>query len=203
MVNLRLLLHLCIKSKTKIRKMSFLLYSVRFFRPNHYTTSSTIKSAGTITNKTLPASYNPQAAQPAYNPNQGANLPATFQTFHPSQPQYSHPQAMYHSHLPYQIPVVWPTAANRPVGPVANNVNPQVDSRRGSKQRARSVDTGPRGQLPVRFNNQQQQQQQAAPIISEYHQRHHHHHHRTHPVNVHFMPGPPVEAGKDPNAAFV
>ena len=176
-----------------------------FFRPNHYTTSSTIKSAGTITNKTLPANYNVPTSQPAYNPNQGVNLPVSFQTFHPSQPQYSHPQAMYHSHLPYQIPVAWPTAASRPVGPVANNNNAQADSRRGSKQRARSVDTGPRNQLPVRFNNQQQQpqQQQTAPLITEYHHRHHHHH-RSHPTNVHFMTtGPTVEAGKDPNAALV
>ncbi len=183
---------------------------MNFFRPAPYATSSTVKSAGTATNKTLPATYNyPPPSQPTYNPNQGANLPPSFHTFHPSQQQYSHPQAMYYSQLPFQTHVVWPTTANRPADPVVNNNNnAQVDSRGGSKQRARSVDTGPRNHPSVRFYNQQQQQQQpTAPAVIE--QQHHHHHHRHHhyrsqPTNVQVITtGPSVEVGKDQNATLV
>ena len=147
------------------------------------------------------AAYNyPPPHQPGFNPNQGVNPPPSSQTYHPSQPQYTHPQTMYHPNLPFQIPVGWPTPAAQPLGPLVNNNNVHAESRQNSNHRARSVDTGPLNYPPGHFNNQQPQ---PAPVATE-HYRHHRHHHRSHPINAQVATnGPSVEAGKDPNALSV
>jgi hypothetical protein len=84
-----------------------------------------------------------------------------------------------------------------------NNNNVHVESRRGSKHRARSVDTGPRSHPPVGYYNQQQQQ--LAPTIIEHHHHHHrHHYHRPQPTNGQVNNiGPCVETAKEQNVPLV
>lgn len=161
-----------------------------------------------MTHKTVPGLHNyPSPPQSGYHPSQGAALPPSFHTFHLNQQQYPHPQNIYHSQVPYQMPAAWPTAPEKRMGPAAN----QTDDRQSAKHRARSLDTGPRTNPPVRFTNlppmPAQQQQQPPIVVAEYRhhrQHHHHHHHQSQPPNIQVTStDPPVEPGKDQNVPTV
>jgi len=179
-----------------------LVYQKPSVYPPAPSSTKTIKSTGNATDQTLPSTRNyPPSSQPGYNGNNGATLPPTFRTFHPNQQQYPpHAPIMYPPQIPFQMPVAWPTAANRPTRHVVNNNNAHLENRRGSRHRARSVDTGPHGRLPAYYYNQQQQQQQPAPMVTGSHHHNRPHYQRSHPTNVHFMnTGPSMETGKDQN----
>jgi hypothetical protein len=111
---------------------------------------------------------------------------------------------MYQPQIPFQMPAPWPTAVHRPVGPVVynNNNNGHVESRRGSKHRAHSVDTDNHSHPPVGYYNQQQQQQPAATVTEHHHHRHHHH--RAYPTNTQVNgTGPSEETAKEQNVLLV
>jgi hypothetical protein len=165
-----------------------------------------MKSTGNINNSTLhSAQHYPPSSQTMYNQNPGSNLPPSFHTFHPNQQQYQVPQAAaYPSQMPFQIPFSWPTTTQKPIGPVLNNNNTHVESRRSSKHRAHSVDTGPRTQPAANYYNQIQQQSAATITEHNRYHHHHHHHHRSHPTTVQVNnTSLVVEPPKEPNAPLV
>lgn len=191
---------LLINSKFIINFKSLFLFNL-YFRQPAYPTAPQMKSPGNGGNSTIHSPQNYQGtSRTMYNPTSGANnLPPTFHTFHHNQQQYSSPQAVvYPSQMPFPMPVAWPPT-NQPVGPGMTNQNTPMASRRGSKHRAHSVDTGPRAHPPVNYYNQPLQQQSAATIVEHHHHRHHyHHHHRLQPTNIQtngigFVVEPPKE----------
>jgi hypothetical protein len=80
---------------------------------------------------------------------------------------------------------------NEPVGAMMNNNGVYAEQQGGTKNRARSVDTGPRNNLPMRLFNVPQQHVAAV----EYHHRH-----RQYPTN---HVDPSVENGKEQNVSSV
>ncbi|CAF1010243.1 unnamed protein product, partial [Adineta ricciae] len=176
----------------------------------HYPSTIQSKSAGhaVTPNVRSPRSYQ-SSSRNGYQQHQGANLPQAFHTYHPAQPYYPNPQAaLYPTQLQYPMQPAWPAPQSVQAYPVVNtNYNvPYVESRRNSKHRAQSVDTGPRG-VPLVSNYAQppQQQQSAGAVVEQqyYHQhRHHHHHHHRPPnppdVQVNAV-APPVEIPKPPS----
>lgn len=131
-----------------------------------------------------------------------AGLPPSFRTFHSNQQPTSAFHPMHRSQqVPYPMNYPWPnTVKNEPVGVMMNNNNgvhveqQQQQQQRGARNRARSVDPGPRNQQPINLFNPQQQQQPVGAL--EYHNRHH----RPHPPN---NVGPSVENAKEQNASSV
>ncbi|CAF3646360.1 unnamed protein product [Rotaria sordida] len=181
--------------------------ALSYQKPSVYPTSSTAKSVRNIDNSnTHPTRNHPLSPQTNKNPNRGTTHPTSFHTFYPNQQQqqYQSTQPIYQSQIPIPISAPWSATAHKRTDPVVNNNNNQQhhvhrESRRSSKHRAHSVETGPRNQPPIRYYNQSEQQ--APPMTTEsHHHHHHHHHHRSHqtsaPVNTIV---PSVEPVKEQN----
>ena len=131
-----------------------------FSQPSYPTTTTTLKTTGNIKKSPHPSTYNfPPSSWPVYNSYNGTNFPPSFQAFDPQQQQqYPPPYTMYQPQIPFQMPAPWPsTTYNRPAVPVVYNNNTHVESRRGSKHRARSVETSYRVHPPGGYDNQQEQ----------------------------------------------
>ena len=128
-----------------------------------------------------------------YPGNYGMGVPPSFHTFHSNQQSFQPPMHPgYQSQMPLRMPAPWPTVAHGPAGPMSNTPRAYLDSRRDSRNRARSVDMGPRAHLSSHSYNPQRQQPQPQPqpqqrtasTTVEHHYHHHHHHRRTHPAQT-------------------
>jgi hypothetical protein len=164
-----------------------------------------MKSTANVTNQTLHSAQEyPSSSQTIYNLNHGGALPSSIHTFQSNQQQYPLTPGMYQSQIPFQMPFPWPTMVNGPVGPLVNNNNVHVESRRGSKYRARSVDTGHRAHPPVHYYNHQQQLPPAPVVTEHYHHHHRYHHYQPQPTNVQVInTAASVETGKEQNVPLV
>ncbi|CAF1608279.1 unnamed protein product [Rotaria magnacalcarata] len=163
------------------------LPAITYQQRSAYPLSSTNTLLGNGTSSTVNSINNYSASSKSkHNSNMAATVNTSYPTFYPNQPQYLPPQPIYPSHVPYQMPIQWPTVAHRRARPVLNDDNIPIETRRTSKHRAHSVDTGPRSQPPINYHNQPQQP--ARPVIVESHHHHHHRHHRSQPTNAPINP---------------
>ncbi len=113
-------------------------------------------------------------------------LPPTFRTFHSNQQPMTPFHPMYPTQVPFPMNQPWTKMSNEPVSALVNNKGNHVEQQRGAKNRARSVDTGPRNHPPVRPSNAQPQ-----PVVVV---EHNHRPRPQPPTNV----APSVENEKEP-----
>lgn len=122
-------------------------------------------------------------------------LPPTFRTFHSNQQPISSLHPMYPAQVPLPMNNPWAHMSNEPVSALTNNNGTPIEQPRGAKNRARSVDTGPRNNaLVYPFNVQPQ----PAPMV-----KHHHHHHQRHKAQTMNNTFPMVENVKEENVSAV
>ena len=92
---------------------------------------------------------------------------------------------MYHSRPSYRVPLSWPTVTSRRINPMINNKNSPKESQQGSKQRARSVDTGPRSYPSISNYNQHQTTPTTFEQTPKQHQYYYYHRFRPSNEQVH------------------
>ena len=143
----------------------------------HRQSSHLMPSSGTMSKLHLHSTNSYSSSPRAISNNMG--LPLLFPTFHSNQQQNSSVHPLYQSQIPFPTNYSWVNMANEPIGTMTSNNNGlHVQQPQDARNRARSVDTGPRNNLSVRPLNVHQQN--ALSVIEHYH---HHHRHRSHPTN--------------------
>lgn len=95
-------------------------------------------------------------------------LPPTFRTYHSNQQPMSPFHLMYPAHLPFSVNHPWSNVGNEPISALTNNNAAPAEQAKGSKNRARSVDTGPSAANPGVRPLQAQAQAQPAPVPEHY-----------------------------------